>query len=40
VQEIMKHQYSPIGPALGSHKGELPSQSRPPVPFAFATPEQ
>jgi hypothetical protein len=25
VQEIMKHQYSPIGPALGSHKGELPS---------------
>jgi hypothetical protein len=40
VQEIMKHQYSPTGPALGSHKGELPSQSRPPVPYAFATPEQ
>jgi hypothetical protein len=37
VQEIMKHQYSPTGPALGSHKGELPSQSRPPVPYAFAT---
>jgi hypothetical protein len=40
VQEIMKHQYSPIGPALGSHRGELPSQSRPPVPYAFAAPEQ
>jgi hypothetical protein len=37
VQEIMKHQYSPTGPALGSHKGELPSQSRPQVPYAFAT---
>jgi hypothetical protein len=24
VQEIMKHQYSPTGPTLGSHKGELP----------------
>jgi hypothetical protein len=22
-QEIMKHQYSPMGPTLGSHKGEL-----------------
>jgi hypothetical protein len=31
VQEIMNHQYSPTGPALGSHKGELPSQARPPV---------
>jgi hypothetical protein len=40
VQEIMKHQYSPTGPALGSHRGELPSQSRPPVPYAFAAPEQ
>jgi hypothetical protein len=40
VQEIMKHQYSPTGPALGSHKGELPSQSRPPVPYAFAAPEE
>jgi hypothetical protein len=36
----MKHQYSPTGPALGSHKEELPSQSRPPVPYAFAAPEQ
>jgi hypothetical protein len=40
VQEIMKHQYSPTGPALGSHIRELPSQSRPPVPYAFAVPEQ
>jgi hypothetical protein len=24
VQEIMKHRYSPIGPALGSHNGEIP----------------
>jgi hypothetical protein len=24
VQEIMKNQYSPSGPALGSNKGELP----------------
>jgi hypothetical protein len=40
VQEIMKHQYSPTGPVLGSHKGELLSQSRPPVPYAFAAVEQ
>jgi hypothetical protein len=40
VQEIMKHQYSSTGPALGSHKGELPSQARPPVPYTFATPER
>jgi hypothetical protein len=40
VQEIMKYQYSLTGPALGSHKGELPSQARPPVPYAFAAPEQ
>jgi hypothetical protein len=39
-QEIMKHQYSPTGPALGSHRGELPSHSRPPVSYAFAAPEQ
>lgn len=24
VQQIMKHQYSPMGPVLGSHKGEIP----------------
>jgi hypothetical protein len=39
VQEIMKNQYSPLGPSLGSHKGELPYQSGPPLPFAFAAPE-
>jgi hypothetical protein len=36
VQEIMKHQYSPTGPTLGSHKGELPFQARPPLPYALA----
>jgi hypothetical protein len=39
VQEIMKNQYSPSGPSLGSHKGELPHQSGPPLPYAFAAPE-
>jgi hypothetical protein len=39
VQEIMKNQYSPIGPTLGSHKGELPFQSRPPLPYALTAPE-
>jgi hypothetical protein len=39
VQEIMKHQYSPTGPALGSHKGELPFQAKPPLPYAFTAPE-
>jgi hypothetical protein len=36
VQEIMKHQYSPTGPTLGSHKGELPFQAKPPLPYALA----
>jgi hypothetical protein len=40
VQEIMKHQYSPTGLALRSHKGELPFQARPPVPYTVAAPEQ
>jgi hypothetical protein len=39
VQEIMKHQYSPTGPTLGSHKGELPFQARPPLPYALAAAE-
>jgi hypothetical protein len=39
VQEIMKNQYSPSGPTLGSHKGELPFQAKPPVPYTFAAPE-
>jgi hypothetical protein len=32
----MKNQYSPTGPTLGSHKGELPFQTRPPLPYALA----
>jgi hypothetical protein len=39
VQEIMKHQYSRTGPTLGSHKGELPFQAKPPLPYALAAPE-
>jgi hypothetical protein len=39
VQEIMKHQYSPTGPTLGSHKGELLFQARPPLPYALAVSE-
>jgi hypothetical protein len=39
VKEIMKNQYSPSGPTLGSHKGEFPFQTRPPLPYTFAAPE-
>jgi hypothetical protein len=39
IQEIMKNQYSPIGPTLGSHKGELSFQTRPPLPYALVAPE-
>jgi hypothetical protein len=39
VQEIIKHQYSPTGPTLGSHKGELPFQAKPPLPYALEAPE-
>jgi hypothetical protein len=39
VQEIMNHQHSPTGPTLGSHKGELPFQTRPPLPYALAAAE-
>jgi hypothetical protein len=39
VQEIMKNKYSPIGPTLGSHKGELSFQTRSPLPYALAAPE-
>jgi hypothetical protein len=35
----MKNQYSPTGPTLGSHKGELPFQTRPPLPYALAAPK-
>jgi hypothetical protein len=39
VQEIMKNQYSPTGPTLGSHKGELSFQTRPPLSYVLAAPE-
>jgi hypothetical protein len=39
VQKILKHQYSPTGPTLGSYKGELPFQARPPLPYALAAVE-
>ncbi|KAK1611624.1 hypothetical protein QYE76_035297 [Lolium multiflorum] len=39
IQEIMSHQ-SPSGPALGTHQGELPLQSRPPLPYALAAPPE
>jgi hypothetical protein len=39
IQEIMKNQYSPSGPTLGSHKGELSFQTRPPLPYTFAASE-
>jgi hypothetical protein len=39
VQKIMKNQYSPSGPTLGSHKEELSFQSGPPLPYTFAAPE-
>ncbi|KAK1630410.1 hypothetical protein QYE76_004725 [Lolium multiflorum] len=39
-KEIMSHQYSPSGPALGTHQGELPLQSRPPLPYALAAPAE
>jgi hypothetical protein len=39
VQEIIKNQYSPTEPTLGSHKGELPFQTMPPLPYALAAPE-
>jgi hypothetical protein len=39
VQEVMRNQYSPTGPTLGSHEGELLFQTRPPLPYAFAAPE-
>jgi hypothetical protein len=39
VQEIMKNQYSPTGPTLGSHKGDLSFHTRPPLPYVLANPE-
>jgi hypothetical protein len=39
IQEIIKNQYSPTEPTLGSHKGELSFQTMPPLPYALAAPE-
>jgi hypothetical protein len=39
IQQIMKNQYSPTGPTLGSHKGDLSFQTRPSLPYALAAPE-
>ena len=36
VQEVIKNQYSPSGPVLGSHRGEAALQSRPPVSYSLA----
>ena len=36
VQEVIKNQYSPSGPILGSHRGEASLQSRPPLPYSLA----
>jgi hypothetical protein len=35
----MKNQYSVTGPTLGSHKGKLSFQTRPPLPCALTAPE-
>ena len=36
VQEVIKNQYSPSGPILGSHRGEALHQSRLPLPYSLA----
>ena len=36
IQEIIKNQYSPLGPTLGSHTEEAALHSRPQLPFSFA----
>ena len=38
VQEVIKNQYSPSGPILGSHRGEAPLQSRLPLPYSLTIP--
>jgi hypothetical protein len=35
----MKNQYSSTGPTLGSHKGELPFQTRPSLPYPLVAQE-
>ena len=39
IQEIIKNQYSPSGPTLGSHTEEAALYSRPVLPFSFAAPK-
>ena len=38
IQELIKNQYSPSGPTLGSHTEEAALHSRPQLPFSFAAP--
>ena len=38
IQEIIKNQYSPSGPTLGSHTEEAALHSRPQLLFSFAAP--
>ena len=38
VQEVIKNQYSPSGPILGSHRREASLQSRPPISYSLANP--
>ncbi|KAK1699169.1 hypothetical protein QYE76_015866 [Lolium multiflorum] len=40
VQEIMERRYSPSGPALGTHQGEVQLHTRPPLPYSMAAPQQ
>ncbi|KAK1613552.1 hypothetical protein QYE76_019069 [Lolium multiflorum] len=40
VQEIMERRYSPSGPVLGTHQGEMQLHTRPPLPYAMAAPQQ
>ena len=39
VQEVMKNQYSPSGPILGSHRGEAQHYARLPLPYSLMAPE-
>jgi len=36
VQEVIKNQYSPSGPTLGSHRREAALQTKPPVSYSLA----
>ena len=38
VQEVIKNQYSPSGPVLGSHRGEALFHSRPPASYSLIAP--